>query len=58
MQFPSTELRGAASRAMAYDADRYEKPSEFRPERWLSEKDMEKARGLRAKDLAFGFGRR
>ncbi|KLO06235.1 cytochrome P450 [Schizopora paradoxa] len=44
--------------AMSFDSDRYEDPSAFRPERWLSEKEMEKARGLRAKDYAFGYGRR
>ena len=43
---------------MSFDSDRYEDPSAFRPERWLSEKEMEKARGIRAKDYAFGYGRR
>jgi len=44
--------------AMAYDAERYEEPFEFKPERWLSQKDIEKARGLHARDFVFGYGRR
>ena len=45
-------------RAVAFDADRYEDPFAFRPDRWLSGNEMEKARGVRARDFAFGYGRR
>ncbi|KLO13427.1 cytochrome P450 [Schizopora paradoxa] len=44
--------------AVAFDADRYVDPFAFRPDRWLSEKEMQKAQGVRARDYAFGYGRR